>query len=162
MSLGRFSVKNVLPSCPLPSPRDWCIDLLPNTTLPKSRMKLLSKPETQAMEDYIKETLAEDFIWPSNSPVASRFFFVKKKDDRLRPCIDYRGLNSITIKHSYPLPGTALEAQVFNKVDLRKAYNLVCMQEDEWKTEFITHKATMNTWSYPMDLLICWPSSRNT
>ena len=30
--------------------------------------------------------------------------FVKKKDDSLRLCVDYRPLNAVTIKNKYPLP----------------------------------------------------------
>lgn len=37
-------------------------------------------------------------------PASSGFFFVGKKDRGLRPCINYRGLNAITIKYPYPLP----------------------------------------------------------
>ncbi|XP_016371099.1 LOW QUALITY PROTEIN: RNA-directed DNA polymerase homolog [Sinocyclocheilus rhinocerous] len=68
-----------------------------------------------------------------------------KKDGGLRPCIDYRTLNSQTVKLPYPLPlvPAALEelrgARIFTKVDLRSAYNLVRIREgDEWKTAFIT------------------------
>ncbi|KAK3518378.1 hypothetical protein QTP86_003532 [Hemibagrus guttatus] len=73
------------------------------------------------------------------------FFFVAKKDGGLRPCIDYRALNKITVKFRYPLPlvPAALErlrgATVFSKLDLRSAYNLIRIQEgDEWKTAFVT------------------------
>ncbi|KAI4881834.1 hypothetical protein NFI96_012615 [Prochilodus magdalenae] len=48
------------------------------------------------METYIKEALDLGYIRPSTSPAAAGFFFVKKKDGGLRPCIDYRGLNAIT------------------------------------------------------------------
>ncbi|KAK3506816.1 hypothetical protein QTP70_029068, partial [Hemibagrus guttatus] len=72
-------------------------------------------------------------------------FFVGKKDGSLRPCIDYRGLNAITVRYPYPLPlvPAALEqlrgARVFTKLDLRSAYNLVRIREgDEWKTAFHT------------------------
>ncbi len=82
---------------------------------------------------------------PSTSPAASSFFFVAKKDGGLRPCIDYRTLNKITVKFRYPLPlvPAALEhlrgARVFTKLDLRSAYNLVRIREgDEWKTAFVT------------------------
>lgn len=80
------------------------------------------------MKRYIEEELAKGFIRPSTS---ARFFFVKKKDGSLRPCIDYRGLNDITMKFRYPLPlvPAALEqlrqAKYFTKVDLRSAYNLI-------------------------------------
>lgn len=46
------------------------------------------------METYIAESLATGLIHPSSSPVGAGFFFVEKKDG---PCIDYRGLNSITV-----------------------------------------------------------------
>ena len=66
-----------------------------------------------------------------------------KKDKSLRPCIDYRGLNDITIKNRYPLPliSSAFEllqyATIFSKLDLRNAYHLVRIREgDEWKTAF--------------------------
>ncbi len=97
------------------------------------------------MEEYIKEAFNQGYIWPSSSPAASSFFFVGKKDGGLRPCIDYRALNSQTVKLPYPLPlvPAALEelrgARIFSKLDLRSAYNLVRIREgDEWKTAFIT------------------------
>ena len=74
------------------------------------------------------------------------FFFVEKKDKTLRPCIDYTGLNDITVKNKYPLPlldsaFTPLhDAVIFSKLDLRNAYHLVRIREgDEWKTAFNTH-----------------------
>ncbi len=83
------------------------------------------------MEDYIREALQQGLIQPSTSPAASSLFFVGKKDGGLRPCIDYRMLNSQTVKLPYPLPlvPAALEelrgARIFSKLDLRSAYNLI-------------------------------------
>ncbi len=72
-------------------------------------------------------------------------FIVEKKDGSLRPCIDYRGLNDITVKNSHPLPlmSSAFEllqgATIFTKLDLRNAYHLVRIRKgDEWKTAFNT------------------------
>ncbi|KAK1787247.1 hypothetical protein P4O66_002763 [Electrophorus voltai] len=97
------------------------------------------------MEEYIQESLAQGFIQPSTSPAGVGFFFVGKKDGGLCPCIDYWGLNKITIKDRYPLPlmtsafETLQQASIFTKLDLRSAYNLVRIQEgDEWMTAFIT------------------------
>ncbi|XP_053090663.1 uncharacterized protein LOC128318511 [Pangasianodon hypophthalmus] len=97
------------------------------------------------MKAYIEEELAKGFIVPSTSPASAGFFFVKKRDGGLWPCIDYRGLNEITVKFRYPLPlvPPALEqlrsATYFTKLDLRNAYNLICIKEgDEWKTAFST------------------------
>lgn len=63
-----------------------------------------SLPEREAMEKYITESQDAGLIRASTSPVAAGFFFVEKKDKTLRPCIDYRGLNNITVKNKYPLP----------------------------------------------------------
>ncbi|KAK3527309.1 hypothetical protein QTP86_020238 [Hemibagrus guttatus] len=131
----------------LPSHQAWdcAIDLLPNASPPRGRVYPLSLPEAKAMEEYIVEALAVGHIQPSTSPAAAGFFFVGKKDGGLRPCIDYRGLNAITVRYPYPLPlvPAALEqlrgAEFFTKLDLRSAYNLVRICEgDEWKTAFHT------------------------
>ncbi|KAK3544440.1 hypothetical protein QTP86_012423 [Hemibagrus guttatus] len=131
----------------LPAHRAWdcTIDLLPNTSPPKGQVYPLSLPEAGAMEEYIEEALAVGHIWPSTSPAVVGFFFVGKKDGGLRLCIDYRGLNAITVRYPYPLPlvPAALEqlrgARFFTKLDLRSAYNLVQFWEgDKWKAAFHT------------------------
>ncbi|CAJ0948764.1 unnamed protein product [Ranitomeya imitator] len=73
------------------------------------------------------------------------FLSIQKKNGELRPCIDYRGLNAITIKNKYPLPliselfDRLRGAKIFTKLDLRGAYNLIRICEgDEWKTAFNT------------------------
>ncbi|KAK3556977.1 hypothetical protein QTP70_022326 [Hemibagrus guttatus] len=131
----------------LPPHRSWdcAIDLIPGEPVPKGRIYSLTLLEEKAMEEYIKEALAQGYIRPSTSPAASSFFFVTKKDGGLRPCIDYRALNKITVKFRYPLPlvPAALErlrgATVFTKLDLCSAYNLIRIRKgDEWKTAFVT------------------------
>ncbi|XDV53693.1 hypothetical protein PO909_022129 [Leuciscus waleckii] len=126
-------------------PGDCAIDLLPGAVPSRGRVYPLSQPETDAMRSYIDEQLSKGFITPSTSPASAGFFFVKKKDGGLRPCIDYRSLNEITVKYRYPLPlvPAALEmlrtAKYFTKLDLRNAYNLIRIREgDEWKTAFST------------------------
>lgn len=97
------------------------------------------------MRQYVQEALEQGYIEPSTSPASAGFFFVKKKDGGLRPCIDYRNLNKITVKYPYPLPlvpaglEQLCEAKLFTKLDLRTAYNLVRIRKgDEWKTAFST------------------------
>ena len=133
-------------SLPPHRPYDCAINLLPGAPLPKSRLYNLSGPEKETMKKYISESLASGIIRPSSSPVAAGFFFVGKKDGSLRPCIDFRHLNDITVKNRYPLPllSSTFEplanAKVFTKLDLRNAYHLVRIREgDEWKTAFNTH-----------------------
>jgi hypothetical protein len=57
--------------------------------------------------------------------------FVKKKDQSLRLCVDYRPLNAFTIKNKYPLPCIDIQfdqltgAKVFSKVDLCSGYHQI-------------------------------------
>ncbi|KAI2646957.1 Transposon Tf2-9 polyprotein [Labeo rohita] len=131
---------------------DLAIDLVPGAVPPRGHLYSLFATEHQAMEENVAEGLRAGTIRPSSSPAAAGFFFVKKKDGGLRPCVDYRGLNQITIKNRHPLPltNTALDAlsgaRFFTKLDLRSTYNLVRIREgDEWKTAFITPTAHYET-----------------
>lgn len=123
-------------------PYDCAIDLLPGTSPSKGRLYSLSTPERETMEKYISDSLVAKIIRPSSSPAGAGFFFVEK-DGSLHPCIDYRGLNSITVKNTYPLPlmFSAFKClqgvYFFTKLDLRNAYHLVRIREGvEWKTAF--------------------------
>ena len=72
----------------------------------------LSQAETVAMETYVSESLHQEYIRSSTSPTSSSLFFVKEKEGGLRQCIDYQGLNQITVWYSYQLPliATAIES----------------------------------------------------
>ncbi|KAL0171669.1 hypothetical protein M9458_031980, partial [Cirrhinus mrigala] len=140
-------------------PYDLAIDLVPGAVPPRGHLYSLSAKEQLAMEEYVAEGLRAGTIRPSSSPAAAGFFFVKKKDGGLRPCVDYRGLNQITVKNRHPLPltNTALDAlsgaHFFTKLDLRSAYNLVRIREgDEWKTAFITPTGHYETLVMPFGL----------
>ncbi|KAK3542860.1 hypothetical protein QTP70_006130 [Hemibagrus guttatus] len=144
---------------PAHQPWDCAINLLPNASPPRGWVYPLSLPESKAMEEYIETALAAGHIRPSTSPAAAGFFFVGKKDGGLRPCIDYRGLNAITVPYPYPLPlvPAALEqlrgARIFSKLDLRSAYNLVRIKKgDEWKTAFHTTHGHYEYWVMPFGL----------
>ena len=70
---------------------------------------------------------------------------MKKKDDSLRMCIDYRELNKLIIKNKYPLPRKddlfdQLQGKmVFSKIDLRSGYHQLRVKEgDILKTAFCT------------------------
>jgi hypothetical protein len=82
-----------------------------------------------------------------DSPQAAGFFFVPKKDGRMRPCQDYRYLNEWTIKNAYPLPriddliDSLSGMKLFIKMDIRWGYNNVRIREgDEWKAAFISKR----------------------
>ena len=126
---------------------------------PRGSLFSLSRPEMEAMDQYLVEALAAGIIHPSSSPAGAGFFFVGKKDGSLQPCIDYRDINYITVKNLYPLPlmTTAFKilqgATIFTKLDLQNAYNLVRIREgDEWKTAFIT---PIGHWEVTGSILLC-------
>jgi hypothetical protein len=124
---------------------DHCIELQPGTTPPAGPIYPLSRAELKILEEYLRESLAKGRIRLSQSPAASPVLFVPKKDGTFRLCVDYRGLNSITVKNRYPLPliseimDRTAGAQYFTKLDVKEAYYRIRIAEgDEWKTAFRT------------------------
>jgi hypothetical protein len=105
----------------------------------------LSTSELEVMRTYLETSLAKGWIRRSTSPAGAPVFFTPKKDGRLRLCVDYRGLNKITIKDRCPLPlisetlDRLVGAAYYTKLDLRDAYHRVRIKKgDEWKTAFRT------------------------
>ena len=132
-----------------PEPHIWdhAIDLKPGapSTLP-GKVYSLTQSEQQALQEFVKEHLAKGYIRPSKSPYAAPFFFIKKKDGKLRPVQDYRKVNEWTIRNRYPLPlipeliNRVKGAALFSKFDVRWGYNNVRIKEgDEWKAAFVTN-----------------------
>jgi hypothetical protein len=116
---------------------DCPIDLQEGACPPFGPIYGLSAPELKALREYLDENLAKGFIQPSKSPGGAPILFVKKKDDSLRLCVDYRGLNKLTVRNRYPLPlipkllDRLQSSCVFSKIDLRGAYNLVRIKPSE-------------------------------
>ncbi|GJX13320.1 putative reverse transcriptase domain-containing protein [Tanacetum coccineum] len=97
------------------------------------------------LSNQLKELQENGFIRPSHSPWGVPVLFVKKKDDALRMCIDYRELNKLTIKNRYQLPriddvfDQLQGACYFSKIDLSSVYHqLRVREEDIQKTAFRT------------------------
>jgi hypothetical protein len=90
----------------LPPNRDvkFTIELEPGTA-PISRCPYhMALKELAKIKKQLAELLEKGFIHPSSSPWGCLAIFVKKKDNTLQMCVDYRPLNAVTIKNKYPLP----------------------------------------------------------
>jgi hypothetical protein len=103
----------------------------------------LNPQEQKELDEFLKEQLETGRIRSSKSPMASPFFFVKKKDGKLRPVQDYRKLNEMTIKNRYPLPliseliDQLTGAKYFSKMDVQWGYNNIRIKNgDEYKAAF--------------------------
>lgn len=131
----------------LPPPRsvDHHIDLIPGAVPPTRPTYQLSLSEMAELKSQLDDLLRHGFIRPSQSPYGSPVLFVKKKEGDLRMCVDYRALNKLTIKNTYPLPridelmDQLHGAKVFSKIDLRSGYHQIRIaDEDIQKTAFRT------------------------
>jgi len=107
---------------------DHRIDLILEAQLPDGPIYPLSKKELDLLWDYIREMEDHGKIWRSSSPIGATILFVPKPDGTLRLCVDYRGLNKITIKNKYPLPlmselrSRLGKATILTKLDLKNGY----------------------------------------
>ena len=124
---------------------DHRIELIPGSSPPSRPTIRLSATELAELKKQLAELEAAGFIRPSKSPFGAPILFVKKKDGTMRMCVDYRALNRITVKNSYPLPRVdelfdrLQGAKYFSKIDLRSGYHQIRIApEDVPKTAFRT------------------------
>ncbi|GBG63999.1 hypothetical protein CBR_g40245 [Chara braunii] len=112
---------------------------------PRSCIYRMSEEELSVLRAQLDDLLAKGWIRPSSSPYGAPVLFVRKKNNDLRLCIDYRKLKAQTVKNVGPLPriDDLLErlgcAKFFSKLDLKSGYHqLQIRQEDRYKTTFKT------------------------
>ncbi len=105
----------------------------------------MNRIEDEAVQKFLNEELKKGYIRELKSPYASSFFFVRKKDGKMRLVQDYQKINAITIRNQYPLPLIAdlirdlSNAHIYTKLDIRWGYNNVRICEgDEKKAAFKT------------------------
>ncbi|GBG61947.1 hypothetical protein CBR_g26110 [Chara braunii] len=121
------------------------IEIIPGSSIPKGRIYRMSPGELDELRRQLKELIEKGWIRPSVSPYGSPVLFVPKKGGTLRMCIDYRGLNAITVKNREPLPriddllDRVQGCRYFSKIELKFGYHQIAIRsEDQHKTAFQT------------------------
>jgi hypothetical protein len=93
-----------LPGLPPERYVEFSIELKPGTTPVSRRSYRMPPNELALLKTQLQDLLENGFIRPSSSPWGCPAIFVKKKDQTLRMCVNYRPLNEVTIKNKYLLP----------------------------------------------------------
>ncbi|KAG4052118.1 hypothetical protein PC123_g12692 [Phytophthora cactorum] len=112
----------------------------------------VSKAEGDVMESEIQEYLDLGLIRPSTSPWASPVLMIRKPDGGIRFCIDYRRLNAVTVKDSYPMPliddilDVLGNAKLFSAMDIASGYWNVPMDPGSVEKTAFTSKFGLYEW----------------
>ena len=120
-----------LPGMPPDRNIEFVIELQPGTAPISKRPYRMPPKELAELKIQLQELLDKGYICPSSSPWGCPALFVKKKDDSLGLCVDYRPLNAVTIKNKYPLPRIDVlfdqlaGAKIFSKIDLHWGYHQI-------------------------------------
>jgi hypothetical protein len=97
----------------------------------------------EELAELLQDLLNKGFIRSSSSPWGCPAIFVKKKDQTLRLCVDYRPLNEVTIKNKYPLSRIDLlfdqlsGAKVFSKIDLRSGCHQIRIHSERCSQDYL-------------------------
>ncbi|GBG74900.1 hypothetical protein CBR_g19413 [Chara braunii] len=124
------------PTGTVPRPIQHRIEIEPGSRTPKGVVYKMSPRELEELRKQLDELLEKGWISPSSSPFGALV---------LRMCIDYRGLNAITVKNAKPLPrindllDRVQGAKYFSKIDLKSGYHQIEVHpDDRYKTAFRT------------------------
>ena len=140
-------------------PYDHKIELNEGFVPPFGPLYSCNREELETLQEWLHENLSKGFIRASSSPAGAPVLFSRKKDGKLRVCVDYRGLNAGTRKNRYPLPliRETLErlsrAKYFTTLDIRAGFNNLRIAEgEEWKTAFRTRYGLFESLVMPFGL----------
>jgi hypothetical protein len=111
---------------------DHAIDLKNSTDPHWGSICALSVLKHKALREYLDEILRMGIIWPSKSPAGAPILFIPKAHRQgLHFCVNYQGLNKITILNRYPLlvmndlSDHVQDTKLFTQIDLKAGYNLI-------------------------------------
>jgi len=127
------------------SKHNHAINLMPNKSPLHLPIYNLSTKEPEILRKYIEKAIAKGWIRESKSPASALILFIPKVDSSLRLYVDFRALNSMTIKDRHPLlliseiMDRFVKVKRFTKLDIVNAYHRLRIKEGvEWKTTFYT------------------------
>lgn len=99
----------------------------------------------EAEKECITQLEKQGVILKSTSPWASPIVLVRKKNGKVRPCVDYRRLNAVTEPDAFPLPrikdclDSVAGSAIFSTFDLISGCHQIPMKKsDKPKTAFVT------------------------
>ena len=111
----------------------------------KCKLRPLAPPVEEKLKEQMDHWLKQDVVEASTSPWSFALIAVPKKNGKTRFCVDYRRLNEVTLKDSFPLPhiedslARLSRSTVFSGIDGTGAYHVVSVrEEDREKTAFAT------------------------
>ena len=126
------------------------IETVPGARPIKSKRYRMLPQQEQEVEKQTERMIRDGIAHLSTSPWASNVLLVKKKDGTTRFVIDYRQLNDVTVKDSYPMPNVReiidkmKGSKYFSKINMASAYWAVPIrEEDRQKTAFMTPRKLM-------------------
>ena len=105
----------------------------PDTPPFKERFCRIPPPQLDEVHAHLKMMLDAGVIRPSNSPWCNAVVLMRKKDGSLCFCIDFRRLNSLTVKDSHPLPRiceTLAGAAHYTTIDINSGFWQVPMDDE--------------------------------
>jgi len=124
---------------------DHRFELVPGSKPPTSRLRGMSRQEAEAIRMYVEDMLAKGQVRRSSSRFSAPLLVARKPGGGIRICVDYRGLNEITVKNrnSPPLMRDILNRisrkRWLSKVDVIAAFNKIRIKEGhEQYTAFLT------------------------
>jgi hypothetical protein len=125
----------------------------------RQRLNRLSSAERAELNRHLKDDIDASLIRPIYNEFGSPILFVRKANGSLRLCIDYRGLNEVTRKDAYPLPGVddtldeLKDANFYTHLDLASGFSQVRVRDkDIHKTSFQIHDGLMEWVAMPFGM----------
>ena len=116
-----------------------------NAKIPTGGIYKTTWEEDDALQKYLQENIPTGKVRHCRYAATAPILFVRKKDESLRLCVDYRALNRLTILNTYPLPlisellHKTRGGKWFTRLYQKNWYNLIMIAAgDEWKTAFRT------------------------